>query len=336
MPINKQALIRYHALDRCFGNHGRKYYIHDLVETCNQSLAEAIGENVSVQKRQIYADIRFMESEDGYAIELERFKDGRKVYFRYFDPVFSIRNQPINEAEKAQLQETLDLLGRFGGMPQFEWIEELKVRLASQEKEAEGKSVTVFFEQNPYLTGTSYFWPLFQAVQHQRVLKVVYQGFRQPEPVNIFFHPYFLKEYNSRWFVFGWNQEQAFVANLPLDRIQNLEETDRTFIPNSTIDPVTYFEDLIGVSRRLEDVPEFIILRVETSLWPYLQTKPLHGSQKVINRVDDYIDIQLALIPNFEFKSLLLSYGDELEVIAPERLRQEIRDKVLKMKSKYI
>lgn len=37
MPTNKQAVIRYQALNKCFRNTGRQYFIDDLVEACSGS-----------------------------------------------------------------------------------------------------------------------------------------------------------------------------------------------------------------------------------------------------------------------------------------------------------
>ncbi|HDL01193.1 MAG TPA: WYL domain-containing protein, partial [candidate division Zixibacteria bacterium] len=99
MATNKHATIRYHALDRCFSNQGRKYFIDDLIEACNEAIYEFSGINDGVKKRQVYDDIRFMESEQGWSIPLERYKEGRKCYYRYSDKSFSIGNKGINPFE---------------------------------------------------------------------------------------------------------------------------------------------------------------------------------------------------------------------------------------------
>lgn len=62
-----------------------------------------------------------MESDQGWAIPLKRHKDGRKVYYRYADKFYSISNKGIKPSEAAQLRDTLSILSRFNGMPQFEW-----------------------------------------------------------------------------------------------------------------------------------------------------------------------------------------------------------------------
>ena len=41
--------------------------------------------------------IKYMESEQGWAIPLERHKDGKRVFYRYADKKFSIKKQIINK-----------------------------------------------------------------------------------------------------------------------------------------------------------------------------------------------------------------------------------------------
>jgi hypothetical protein len=113
MATNKHATIRYQALDKCFRNSGRKYFIDDLVNACNQAIFDYTGEVEGVKKRQVQDDINFIESESGYAVELDRIRENRKVYFRYTDPNFSINNQPLNSTEEAQLREAILTLNRF-------------------------------------------------------------------------------------------------------------------------------------------------------------------------------------------------------------------------------
>ena len=57
MAVNKNALIRYKTLDKCFSNQYRKYYINDLIETCNQVLTDHYGIDTTVSRRQIFIDI---------------------------------------------------------------------------------------------------------------------------------------------------------------------------------------------------------------------------------------------------------------------------------------
>ncbi|MFY8110381.1 MAG: WYL domain-containing protein, partial [Flavobacterium sp.] len=125
MATNKNAQIRYNTLDKCFRNSGKRFTVEDLVKACNEAIYEFTGKEDGIKKRQLYEDISFMESAQGWSIALEKTKDGRKVYYRYEDPTFSISNQRLNETEANQLKEALLTLSRFKGMPQYDWIDEL-------------------------------------------------------------------------------------------------------------------------------------------------------------------------------------------------------------------
>ena len=82
MPINKNAIIRYQVLDKCFSDFRHRYYIEDLIEACSEALYDYTGKG-GVGRRQIFDDITFMESSQGWSIPLERLKDGKRTYYRY-------------------------------------------------------------------------------------------------------------------------------------------------------------------------------------------------------------------------------------------------------------
>lgn len=43
MATNKHATIRYHALNLCFSNFGRKYFIDDLINASNKAIFDHAG-----------------------------------------------------------------------------------------------------------------------------------------------------------------------------------------------------------------------------------------------------------------------------------------------------
>jgi predicted DNA-binding transcriptional regulator YafY len=328
MATNKHAIIRYQTLDKCFRNPGRIYYIEDLIESCNDAIYEYSGIDDGVKRRQVLDDIKFMESEQGWNIPLEHIRDGHKVYFRYEDMSFSINNQPLNETEENQLKEALLTLSRFKGMPQFEWVDEITARLDSGLGLSKTNQQIIEFEQNDYLQGLEYITPLYNAILYKKVLSVSYKSFKRETNQTIIFHPYYLKQYKNRWFVFGLNEEINLITNLALDRIVGIEDTKKVYTPNTIIDFSEYFEDVIGVTLDKEAKLQKIHLRISSDLYPYIQTKPLHGSQKKKENGDKFVVIELELIPNYELESLLLSYGEGIEVLLPKTLREKIKSRL--------
>lgn len=334
MATNKHAQIRYQALDRCFANRGKRFFWEDLLEASNEALYDYTGKAKSISRRQLFEDIKYMESDQGWAIPLERHKDDKKVWYRYSDTDFSINKRPLNEDEADQLKEALLTLSRFKGMPQFQWVDELVARLESGFGLKQGANNIIEFEENPYLKGSEHITTLFHAILNKHVLGVTYQGFRQEEAAQQRIHPYYLKQYNNRWFLFGWDEHGARYTTMALDRIHAIAPAQGVYRENSDIDYAEYFEDVVGVSMTDEE-PEVVELLVDLKIWPYLETKPLHGSQKKLETTDAYVRMQLEVKLNYELQAMLLSYGEGIQVLGPVRLLDALSARVKALAAHY-
>lgn len=335
MATNKHAIIRYQTLDKCFRNTGRRYFIEDLMQACSEAIEKYTGFEVKISRRQIFGDITFMKENEGYLIELDdRCKDGKRVYYRYKDVNFSILNQPMNVKEEQQLREAILTLSRFKGMPQFDWVEELAMKLETKLNLKDVTSKVIEFDENKYLVGKNFISNLYDAILSKQVLNISYKSFKVEEAIEIIFHPYYLKQYNNRWFVFGRNHTYNSIQNLSLDRIISIEETHIEYIENDLVDFEEYFEDIIGVSIENEPV-QTVVLKVEKSLLPYIQTKPLHESQFIKPFDENYGLVVIKVIPNYELESLILSFGERVELLEPEALREKLKDRIKKLSDIY-
>lgn len=328
MSTNKHAIIRYQTLDKCFRNTGKRYYIEDLLEACNNALYEFDPNSLGIKKRQLYDDVRFMESSQGWSIPLEKVKDGRRAFYRYEDVSFSINNQPLNDNEAEQIKSAMLVLGRFKGLPQFEWVNELIPKLDQTFNLSNQNQEIISFDSNEFLIGTEYISPLFEAIQNLQALNVSYQSFKSEKEQQIQFHPYHLKQYNNRWFVFGKNDEFDNLTNLALDRIRSIEHSSIKFDASQMLDFDTYFEDIIGVTKPINTELTKIVLKATSQLAPYIKTKPIHGSQKKIEETKDNFIFSIEVIPNYELKKLILSYGDGLKVVEPLDLKNIIKNEL--------
>ena len=323
MAQHKSATIRYQALDRCFRNPGRKYFLEDLLEACNAALEAHNGSAIGL--RQLYEDIAFMESEAGWRVPLLRVREGRRVHYRYENPTFSISNHPLNEQELLQLELGMDLLARLGGVPELTDLQGLLARLRPGAP-AELRAL-IALDHNPYLRGIEHIGPLFLAILYRKVLCVQYRDFKSESPYPVVFHPYHLKQYNKRWFVFGRHAESGTPDwTLALDRIQGLEELALPFGPDPGICWEEYFDDIVGVTKPVGALPEDIALWVSPESAPYVLTKPLHGSQRKLRHDAEGLFLRLHLIPNVEFYQLLLALGPNVRVLAPAHAAAHLRD----------
>lgn len=335
MRKKNSPLVRYKILDKCFRNSGRRYFFEDLSEEINKVLFEIDPDYQGISRRQLFDDIAFMESDEGWGIELGRHRENRKVYYRYTDTNFSINNLPLNELEINEIQEALDLLSHFEGTPHFENLQEIIPKLRNGiPSNSEQKIIS--FESNLFLKGLEFLSPIYQAIYNQKALWVKYHPFNFEEAVELEFHPYHLKQYNNRWFVFGLNPAaQKFDWNLALDRILSFEALDKPYIKNNQIDWEEYFEDIIGVSKPEGVNTENVKLLFFGTTGKYVESKPVHGSQKSKWLDKDTLEVSLEVIPNFELERLILSFGEGVKVTKPENLITKIRSRLEVVKGLY-
>ncbi len=316
MPTNKNAMIRYQALDRCLRNRHRRFYINDLIEACNRALAEVNGTRgckgaEGVQRRQIFNDLNFMEDPLGFGVEIERVKDGRSTYYRYAPGSKTLKDQPIKQEEVDMLHDALLLLRRFEGVPQFEWLADVESGLYTTSQLGMDNGSVVCFQHNPYLRGMKWY--------------------------TVRVSPYYLKQYNNRWFLIGKHDDCRFFSNYAIDRIENVVETTAEYeaLPGN-FDFDEYFGDVVGVSVAGDPV-EDVELHVTDKTLDYVVTKPLHESQcaRPERLPDGKWKITLRVQPNYEFYSLIRSFGDGIEIVKPESMRTKMKEMVGKMAEMY-
>jgi len=334
MSTNRNAVLRYNTLDKCFSNFGRKYYFNDLIEIVNDALSDFDPTTGGIKTRQLRDDIRFMKSEAGYSAPIEAFKDGRKAYYRYDEKIFSINNSPLNKTEAEHLKNAIAILQRFEGAPQFEWINELAPMLTDHFGLVDSNQKVMSYDTNIDYAGYDKIQPLFNAIVNKRVLEIEYKPFNQ-DAYTFKFHPYHLKQYNNRWFAFGLNQLLKIPRwNLALDRIISVNESGDHYI-DSTIDWEDHFYDIIGVTTPNEGKIEEIELVFTNEQAKYINTKPLHPSQRATLLDNGELKVMLSLIPNFELEMTILSFGDRVRVVRPTQLKNRIIKRLKSASDQY-
>jgi predicted DNA-binding transcriptional regulator YafY len=340
MPTNKNAQLRYQVLDRCLSNWSRRYYIEDLIEACNEALYQYNGdtkEGGGVKKRQVQEDLKFIESEEGYQMVIDAIPDGHRKYYRYHDRNASIKERPINQEEVELMHNALVLLQRFQGVPHFRWLDGLTKQLDVTSKFGKDASSIVSFQENPYLKGMDdWYQPAFNAIVNKRVIDITYHPFGK-EPRTLRVYPYHLKQYNNRWFLIAKQIDSDRFSNYAIDRIEKLVETSKPFKPlDEDFDFDEFFSDVVGVSI-IDQAPVMdLVLKVKNGVIGYIETKPLHESQTQPKPTDDgRWEVHLKVKDNYELLSLLRSFGDGIEVIAPADFRQKMKDSIASMTKLY-
>ncbi|MBP9849308.1 MAG: WYL domain-containing protein [Flavobacterium sp.] len=329
MAVTKNPLIRYKILDGCFRNPFKNFTIDQLLEAVNEKLFEISNdEKQCIKLRQLQDDIAFMKSSEGWSIELADLFDRKKRIYRYEDLNFSILNAPLNEIEIDQFKSAIQVLSQFEGMPQFEGIQEIIAKLKTDLKLTTNETASIGFDSTQDLKGIEFFSQLYHVVHNKLPLEITYKDFKSEDAYSFIFHPYYLKEYNNRWFLFGLHQATGKSDwNVAIDRIISVSLSDTKFIA-STIDWQEYFSDMIGVSKPENSAIEEVILHFNSLTGKYMENKSLHETQKHKWLDVSTFEVKIKVLLNYELERLILSYGDSVKVIAPSILSEKIQQRL--------
>lgn len=335
MPIDRNKLVRFQVLDRCFSDRNVLYFVKDLQEKCMEALKREGMPCPDVSRRTIYNDIAEMESNTKWDVLFEEpAKIGKNRYYRYKDPNYSIWRNDLNELQLNQLKSMLLMLRQFQGLPQYDRmediIEELEQKYGFTLADTEN---VISFDANLYVEGIEFLSPVFAAIINKQCLSIIYQPFGKEQCTRLV-HPYYIKQYNGRWFLLGLteNKEARKITNFALDRIKSIEPSTLLYIPTDIDFEEDYFADLMGVTQiDSEAIP--ILLSFSKNRFPYVVSKPLHPSQRMVDKEQCQVSIQVK--PTKEFYQQILSFGPDVEVLSPISVREEVAQRIKNMLSLY-
>ena len=350
MPANKNAIIRYMFLDKMLSDRNHYYTRKDLYEKCNEKLLEAGFQEVT--KRTIEKDLINIQ-EEPFRMDIDDYTSvqGKRI-IKYRDQTRSLFSIPMSEDEKKLLKEVLNTLGQFSGLDNFTWLEDLQSKLNAAESFGNRKyditslqkSKIISFSTNEFLKNKESLGWFFTAISNRNTVRVKYRKFGDDKPCEATVCPYLLKQYNDRWYLIcnftnysspEYNPE--FLMNLPLDRIESYEIAYGTEFREYPVDIEEHFQEVIGITYRYDRTVERILFCTTLKNSYYLDTKPIHGSQTRLSKVEqvslkekypyfkEWVFYTIECIPDdYELPRLLKSFGCELVVLSPEHLRKLI------------
>lgn len=328
MATNKNAVLRYNILDSCLSNYYKKYFIGDLIKICSEKLSEHFGYEVTVSRRTILEDIKFMKSAGGYDAPIISVPDGKQTHYQYEDREFSILKKPLSTKETENLNEALQILNRMKNLEGFDWVDSITTKINAGLELNNSSRKIISFQENEFLTGIEFLSPLYNFILNKNVVDISYKSFKSEKEISIIYSPQYLKQYNNRWFVFGINHERYSIQNLALDRIKKVIASKETYM-EPLVDYEEYFDDIVGVTD-VETNPVKVTIELTDQIIPYLQTKPLHGSQKIKDQI-----LTLEAKHNQELETLLLSFGERIKVLEPTSLVEVLQERVKKLSEYY-
>jgi len=249
--------------------------------------------NFNVSKRTFQRDLEDIRSL--YNIDIQ-FDFSRKVYF-----IDVADEQPdVNE----RILEAFDIFNAFN----------LSDRLSNN----------IHFEKRRP-QGTENLNGLLHAIKNHLQIKFTYQKFWEDEITKRIAEPYALKEFRNRWYVLANDLKDNHIKSFALDRLSDLDITKHPFQFPCDFNVNQHYKYCFGIISPNGHKPEDIELSFDPFQGKYIKSLPLHESQQILIDNEKELRIKLTLVITYDFFMELLSYGENLRVIKPESLINDMK-----------
>lgn len=341
--INKNRLLRLQILDSLLSESMKGYSIKQLVTY----ISEKSGQETN--RYAINRDIEFIKNQLGVEIDAISYKEEvgkfRKkvdvIYYRYHNSNFSIFKVSLSDEERNFLSECLNMLG-LKGVTSLRFFRKLELTTTKP-------NYIISFTKNPIEQSISIILSdINLAIKHKEVITFKLKK-RRPtqEDVKVIVHPWYLREYNRRWYLFGLDERDETIKKFALDRvIPPIKQPKKTIIYKSapiSIDNI--LKDTIGVSL-VDSEPLEIVFWVSPNSSDYVCSKPLHTSQTKVNiesypqftefaKKNEGMFFRIYAKNNYELIRELMSFGPDLIVLSPYEIINKIKSTILEMSMKY-
>lgn len=183
--------------------------------------------------------------------------------------------------------------------------------------------------------GTENLYGLLHAIENQLKIKFTYLKFYEHELSERNVEPYALKEFKNRWYIIANDLKDNKIKSFALDRISNLDITKKTYSSTSDFNVNDHYKYCFGIISPNDRKPQEIELSFNPSQGKYIKTLPLHESQQILIDNDKELRIKLTLFITHDFFMEILSYGDNLKVINPKSLIDDIKSSCINVLESY-
>jgi predicted DNA-binding transcriptional regulator YafY len=183
--------------------------------------------------------------------------------------------------------------------------------------------------------GTENLYGLLHAIKNHLEIRFTYQKFWDDKPTKRLVAPYALKEFKNRWYVLAKDSKDKQIKSFALDRLSLLEITNEKFEMPANYNPEYIFRNSFGIISPNEETPKEILLSFDPHQGKYIRTLPLHESQKILKDDEEELQVSLKLYITHDLVMELLSFGENMKVLKPESLANEIKTTLKKAYSQY-
>lgn len=335
MPHIKNALIRFRIIDRCIANKYKPYPSKaQLREACEEALYGS-SDGANICDSTIEKDMFAMKMEHDAPIRYSKKYGG----YYYTDPDFSMNDIPLTEDDIEAIKFATNTLSQFKDVAMFKQfgfaLDKIvdRINIAADPND-ESIAEFVQFEIPTASGGSEFLNPLLNSIRKRTAVFFDYESFqtqrRKPRKVL----PLLLKEYRNRWYLLSYDVVKSAIITYALDRMYELQTSDEVLHSPVDFNPEQFFRHAIGITAS-DGEPDTVIFKADNIAARYIASQPFHATQEIVKEGKNKTTFQMTVFVSEELIRSLLSYGGEVEVVAPEFLKEQLLERARGILANY-
>jgi predicted DNA-binding transcriptional regulator YafY len=312
MPTDKSPLDRLVEINRIFNE---RHTSAALVKTAE------LTAKFDISRRQLFNDFDALKAKGAPLLYIARERG-----YHYSEPFLFSGDLALSTEEVDQLRMAVELLEQFSHLEYFNHIKDLfeKIRRPVRRwTNRIGEQKIIFFSPHGAYQGGIHLDFFLKAIQNRHRVSFTYQPFHGGPSKELVFDPYFLREYDQRWYAGGFSHDpnELFIRVFPLERIAVSPKVVGYFHDKpADYDPRSYWRDIYGISRPPNATADEVVLSFSPEAGKYFKSKPFFEPYEVVEELETGLTVSLRIVVNNELIGKIVSLGARVRVLKPDHL----------------
>lgn len=183
-------------------------------------------------------------------------------------------------------------------------------------------------------SGHNHLTSVMEAMTEGHVIRISYLKYTSSKADIYTLRPYAVKEFAKRWYIIGYCLEREALRVYGLDRVHSLDILEERFEMERGFDVDELFATSFGIYLP-EEAAKTITFRTSATEAKYLRDLPIHSSQEEVSSDGRTVTFSIFVCPNRNLIMEFCKYGDRLEVLSPESIRNQVASQLISAAALY-
>jgi predicted DNA-binding transcriptional regulator YafY len=210
----------------------------------------------------------------------------------------------------------------------------------------------IILDSRTEMEGMDVFVPLMKAIKECKEVRFNHFKYETEQMSEQLVQPYFLKEFERRWYLVGKRITDGKRRVYGLDRIHNFEQSTKGFTKDERFH-IEDYKNTVGLkivgegvqtvqtvqtvqsAKSMQSV-QTVRLQFTRFMGYYIESLPIHHTQILVEKTIGHMIFELKCHISYELFNLIMKYGAQVKVLAPDTLAQWVSDEHQKSFAQYV